>query len=53
MNEMNDKCTIEVIKGGNLACWWVVAKKVISRSLITGLLLRGIFIWNPIFRSKI
>ena len=43
MNEMNDKCTIEVLKESDLALLVGGSKESYQRGLITGLLLRRAF----------
>ena len=50
MNEMNDKYTIEVLKESDLALLVGGSKESYQRGLITGLLLRGIFIGTQFFR---
>ena len=47
MNEMNDKYTVEVLKESDLALLVGGSKESYQRGLITGLLLRGIFIGTP------
>ena len=50
MNEMNGKHTIEVLKESDLASLAGGSKASYQRGLITGLLLRGVFIGTPFFR---
>ncbi|MEZ7594902.1 hypothetical protein [Streptococcus sp. 27098_8_76] len=50
MNEMNDKYTIEVLKESDLALLVGGSKESYQRGLITGLLIRGVFIGIPFFR---
>ncbi|WP_296172110.1 hypothetical protein [uncultured Streptococcus sp.] len=50
MNEMNGKYTIEVLKESDLALLVGGSKASYQRGLITGLLLRGVFIGTPFFR---
>ena len=50
MNEMSDKYTIEVLKESDLALLAGGSKASYQQGLITGLLLRGVFIGNPFFR---
>ena len=50
MNEMNGKYTIEVLKEATQPCWLGGSKASYQRGLITGLLLRGVFIGTPFFR---
>ena len=50
MNEMNDKYTIEVLKESDLALMVGSSKESYQGGLISGLLLRGVFIGTPFFR---
>ena len=50
MNEMTNEYTIEVLKESDLALLVGGSKESYQRGLITGLLLRGIFIGTPFFR---
>ena len=50
MNEMNNKYTIEVLKESDLSLLVGGSKESYQRGLITGLLLRGVFIGTPFFR---
>ena len=50
MNEMNDKYTIEVLKESDLALMVGGSKESYQGGLISGLLLRGVFIGTSFFR---
>ena len=50
MNEMNDKYTVKVLKESDLALLVGGSKESYQRGLITGLLLRSVFIGTPFFR---
>ncbi|CBJ21359.1 excreted peptide [Streptococcus mitis B6] len=47
---MNDKYTIEVLKESDLALMVGGSKESYQGGLISGLLLRGVFIGTPFFR---
>ena len=50
MNEMTNEYTIEVLKESDLALLVGGSKESYQGGLITGLLLRGVFIGTPFFR---
>ncbi|WP_261010531.1 hypothetical protein [Streptococcus mitis] len=50
MNEMTNEYTIEVLKESDLALLVGGSKESYQRGLITGLLIRGVFIGTPFFR---
>ena len=50
MNEMNKKLTTELLSESELALLVGGSKESYQRGLITGLLLRGVFIRTPFFR---
>ena len=50
MNEMNKKPTTELLSESELALLVGGSKESYQRGLITGLLLRGVFIRTPFFR---
>ena len=51
MNEINDKYTIEILKESDLALLVGGSEASYQRCLITGLLLRSVFIGTPFFRG--